>query len=61
VYASHLGQALLAEFARLFAHAEHSMGMLPSMKGQLQLHGNLLPSGGFKLKRELLIQMCKET
>lgn len=36
VYEGHRGQALLEEFARWFVHAEHSEGMLPSMKVQLQ-------------------------
>jgi hypothetical protein len=59
-YAGHLGPALLAEFARLFAHAEHSKGMLPSMKVQLRLHGNLLPSGGFKVKGDYLSKGIKK-
>lgn len=45
MYAGHQGPALLGEFARLFAHAERSKGMLPSMIEQLLLHGNLLLSG----------------
>lgn len=36
VYASHLGQALLAEFVKLSAHAEHLKDMLPSMRVRLQ-------------------------
>ena len=45
MYASHLGPASLGEFARLFAHAERSKGMLPSMIEQLLSHDNLLLSG----------------
>lgn len=54
-YAGHLDPALLAEFSRLFAHAEHSKGMLPSMRVLLQLHGNLLQSG-VKSKEEITSQ-----
>ena len=36
VFVSHLGQALLAEFAKLSAHAEHLKGKLPSKREQLQ-------------------------
>lgn len=34
-YEGHLGPALLGVSARLFAHAEHLMDMLPSMRVQL--------------------------
>ena len=44
-YANHLDPALLGEFARLFVHVEHSKDMLPSMRVQLLLHGNLQLSG----------------
>lgn len=41
VFASRQGQVLFGEFAKLFAHAAHSMGMLPSMRVLLLLHDNL--------------------
>lgn len=55
MYEGHPDPALLAEFARLFARAEHSKGMLPSMRVLLQLHGNLLQSG-VKSKEEITSQ-----
>lgn len=55
VYANHQGQVLPAESVKWFAHAEHSTGMLPSMRVLLQLHGNLLQSG-VKSKEEITSQ-----
>ena len=40
-YANHQGQVLPAEFAKLFAHAAHSMDMLPLMRELLLSHDNL--------------------
>lgn len=55
VYEGHPDPALLAKFARLFAHAERLKGMLPSTRVLLQLHGNLLQSG-VKSKEEITSQ-----
>lgn len=51
-YANHRDPTLRGEFARLFVHAEHSKGMLPSTREQLLLHGNLLLSGIINIKED---------
>lgn len=43
-YANHLGQASLGGFLRLFAHAEHLNGTLPSTRAQWLWHGSLQQS-----------------
>jgi hypothetical protein len=53
VFASHQGQVLPAEFAKLFAHAAHSMDMLPSTRVLLLLHGNLQPSAKNRHSRKM--------
>lgn len=60
MYGDHLGPASLEEFARLFVHVEHSKGMPPSMRVQLQLHGNLLRSGEHQNKQRNLVRTANK-